>query len=92
MVKTLDFEKNLVIWIKILLENQESCISNGGIITKYFKLERGACQGDPIPTYLFTLVLEVVFTVIKSNQNIDELKETLRVFDNFPKMFGLKPN
>ena len=55
-------------------KNQESCIINGGITTNYFKLERGARQGDPIPAYLFILLLQVVFTVIKSNQNIDKLR------------------
>ena len=44
VLKAFGFEKNLVRWIK----NQESCIINGGITTKYFKLERGTRQGDPI--------------------------------------------
>ena len=74
ILKTFGFEKNLVRWIKILLKNQESCIINGKITTKYFKLERGTGQGDPISAYLFILVLEVVFAVIKSNQNIDKLR------------------
>ena len=39
---------------------------------KYFKLERGTPQGDLISAYLFILVLEVVFAVIKSN--IDKLR------------------
>ena len=51
-----------------------SCIINGGITTEYFRLERGTRQGDLITAYLFILVLEVVFAVIKSNQNIDKLK------------------
>ena len=50
------------------------CIINGQITMKYFKLERGTRQGDRISAYLFTLVLEVVFAVIKSNQNIDKLR------------------
>ena len=72
VLKTFGFEKYLVRWIKIPLKNQESCIINRGIIMKYFKLERGTPQGDLISAYLFILVLEVVFAVIKSN--IDKLR------------------
>ena len=36
------FGNNFNDWIKILLNNQESCVINGGHITKYFRLERGA--------------------------------------------------
>ena len=74
VVKPFGFEKNLVRWIKILLKNQESCIINGEMTIKYFDLERGTRQRDPISAYLFTLVLEVVFAVIKSNQNINKLR------------------
>ena len=35
-------------WIKTLLNNQELCIINGGVTTKYFKLDKGAHEGDPI--------------------------------------------
>ena len=48
VLKTFGFEKNLVRWIKLLLKNQESCIINGGIATKYFRLERGPHRRDPI--------------------------------------------
>ena len=41
---------------------------------KYVKLESGACQGDPMSAYIFILVLEEAFSVIKSNQNIDKLR------------------
>ena len=48
VLKTFGFEKNLVRWIKLLLRNQESRIINGGIATKYFRLERGPHRRDPI--------------------------------------------
>ena len=64
------FGKEFIEWIKILLKNQESCVINGGRTTKYFKLERGTRQGDPISAYLFILVLEIVFLIIKKNKNI----------------------
>ena len=59
--------------IKTLLNNQESCIINGGFTTKYFKLDKGTRQGDPISAYLFILVLEIVFHLIKQNKDIHGL-------------------
>ena len=56
---------DLVSWIKTILNNQESCIINGGKATKYFKLERGTQQGDRISAYLFKLVLEIFFIYVK---------------------------
>ena len=56
-----------------MLSNRESCIINGGITTHYFKLKKGTRQGDPFSAYLFILVLEAVFCVIKSNKNIKGL-------------------
>ena len=41
---------------------------------KYFKLENGTHHGDPRSAYLFILALEVVFAVIKSNQNTNKLR------------------
>ena len=54
----------------MLLECQESCIVNGGNITKYFKLQKGARQGDPVSAYLITLFLEIVFILIKANKEV----------------------
>ena len=60
-------------WINVLLNNQESCVINGGFTTQYFKLERGTRQGDPTSAYLFVLVLEIVFLLIKENKKIHGL-------------------
>ena len=54
----------------MLLECQESCIINGGNTTKYFKLHKGARQGNPISAYLFILCLEIVFILIKANKRV----------------------
>ena len=61
-------KKNFLRWIETLLNNQESCIINRGITTHYFKLKKGTHQDDLISAYLFILVLEAVFCVIKSNK------------------------
>ena len=68
LIKVLEkygFEKDFIKWIKILLQNQESCIINGGTATNYFKLEKGTPQGDPISAYLLIFVLEIVFLFTK---------------------------
>ena len=67
------FGERFLKWIQILIKNQESCVVNGGITTKFFSLDRGARQGDPISAFLFILALEVSFVLIKSKNNIKGL-------------------
>ena len=57
-------------WVNTLLNNQESCIINGGFTTKYFRLDKGIRQGDPISAYLFVLILEIVFNLTEQNKDI----------------------
>ena len=47
---------------------------NGGTTTKYFPLDRGARQGDPIAAYFFIIVLEIFFIMVRSNNNIHHIK------------------
>ena len=71
------FGKNFILWVKLLLRDQESCVINGGTTTKYFSLGRGARQGDPISAFLFILALEIIFILIKSKPEI----EGMTIFD-----------
>ena len=59
-LKRFGFGENLIHWIKVLLNKQQSCVINGGFTTRYFNLEKGAHQGDPISAHLFILALEVL--------------------------------
>ena len=72
------FGNNFIEWIKILLKNQEFCVINSGHTTKYFRLERGARQGDPISAHLFILTLNILFIFIKFNKKIDGIN----IFDH----------
>ena len=74
VLKKFGFGKEFIKWVQILLKNQESCLINSGKTTNYFKLKRGTRQGDPISPYLFILVLEIVFTLIKKTPNVEGLK------------------
>ena len=73
ILRKFGFGIDFVSWIKTILNNQESCIINGGKTTKYFKLERGPQQGDPSSTYLFILVLEMFFIFVKNNPKVNGL-------------------
>ena len=78
VLKKFGFGQNFISWIEIILKNQESCVINGGKTTKYFKLNIGARQGDPISGYLFILALEILFLLIKENPRI----KGLNIFDH----------
>ena len=79
-LKKFGFGKEFIKWIQILLKNQESCIINGGTTTKYFKLQKGTRQGDPISAYLFILVLEIAFIFIKENKSIKVINIFANIF------------
>ena len=49
-------------------------------MTKYFKLERYARQGDPMSAYLFILVLEILFIFVKNNPKVKGLKTFRHAF------------
>ena len=60
----------MIHWIKVLLNKQQSCLINGSFTTRYFNLEKGTGQGDPISAYLFIFALKVHFELIKNNDDI----------------------
>ena len=70
VLKKFSFGKIFITCIEILLKDQKSCVINGGTTTQYFNLERGVRQGDPVSTYLFILVLEILFLFIKKHPEI----------------------
>ena len=53
-----------------MLNNQESCVINGGKTANFFMLGRVAHQGDRISVFLFILVLEILFPLIKTTSDI----------------------
>ena len=67
------FGDNFIHWINILLNKNESCIINGGTTSKYFELQRGARQGDPIAAYLFIIALEIYFIMVRADDQINKL-------------------
>ena len=73
ILRKFGFGIDFVSWIKTILKNQESYITNCGKTTRYFKLERGAWQGDTISAYLLILILEVFFIFVTNKPNVKGL-------------------
>ena len=42
VLKKFAFGDNFITWIKILSNDQQSCVVNGGFATQYFTLKKGA--------------------------------------------------
>ena len=70
VLKIFGFGTNVTTWIEILLKNKQLCLVNGGTTTQHVDLGRGACHGDPVSAYLFILVLEILFLLIKKHPEI----------------------
>ena len=73
VLKKFGFGQKFISRIKIILKYYESRVINDGTTAKYFKLGRGAYQGDPISADLFILALEILFLLIKENPRIKGL-------------------
>ena len=56
------------------MKNLESYVIIGGKTTLHFKLGGGTRQGDPVSAYLFIISLEVGFSLIKVNPDIEGLQ------------------
>ena len=65
-----DFKK----WFKILYAGSESCTTNNGHMSPFFRLERGCRQGDPLSPYLFLLAIEPLAAAVKQDGEIRGIK------------------
>ena len=77
MLKSLEqynFGNNFRKWIKILYTDIQSCVSNNGYFSQYFKLSRGIRQGCPISALLFILVSEILAIKIRDDKSIKGIK------------------
>ena len=69
-----NFGENFRNWINVLYCDITACVTNNGYSSESFKPSRGIRQGCPLSVYLFLLVVELLATEIRSNNNINGIK------------------
>ena len=69
-----NFGDKFIRWIELLYKNVESCTTNNGKSSEWFKPTRGLRQGCPLSPYLFVVTAEIFANLIRKNPNIQGIK------------------
>ena len=70
VLRAFGFKQNMCRWIEVFYTNIKSCVIVNGQTTKWFDIERGCRQGDPISPYLFILCVEMFGMMVRRNDAI----------------------
>jgi len=70
VLQKFNFGASLIHWVETFYKNISSCVINNGTTSKYFDIERGVRQGDPLSPYLFILCIEILACYIRQNDHI----------------------
>ena len=73
-LRYLEFCPFIVNFFETIYHKPSSCITFNGQYTKWFKLERGCRQGDPISPYLYLICAEVMSLMFRKNDRIKGIK------------------
>jgi len=92
-------------WVNIFYNDVQSCVINNGLCSRYFNIERGVRQGDPLSPYLVATAVEILAidgletkllqfaydtTVVLSD--LDSARALFGLLERFEKASGLKLN
>jgi hypothetical protein len=70
----MNFGNNYIEYIKTLYRDIQTCVTNNGYSSQYFKPTRGIRQGCPISAMLFIIVVEILANAIRKNPRISGIK------------------
>ena len=79
--KTLDFFEfgpDIKRWIDIFYKGITACVAINGSYTRWFPIQRGVRQGDPLSPYLYLISAEILSLLMKKHKDI----KGIRLADN----------
>ena len=74
VLKKYNFPDFYIKAVKTLYKNITSTIINNGVTSRYFPVNRGVRQGDPLSPYLFVLSIEILGQIIRKSNKIKGIK------------------
>jgi hypothetical protein len=70
VLKAFGFGESIRKWIEVFYCDIKSSVMVNGCASKWFSINRGCRQGDPISPYIFVLCVEILAIMIRENHNI----------------------
>ena len=70
MLDFFNFGKRFCKWINAFNNNIQASIRQSEFLSKFFSIQRGCRQGDPIASYLFLLCCQIMYHMVNNNINI----------------------
>ena len=83
----MNFHPKMITWLKACVTTANYALNINGDPTGNIKGERGLRQGDPLSSYLFVIVMEVLTCILKEKSNEPDFKFHWRC--NQPKIINL---
>ena len=69
-LKAFGFGEKFISFVQTLYTDIESCVTNNGFASPFFKLYRGIRQGCCLSALLFLLIVEILAIIIRSDRNV----------------------
>ena len=68
-----NYDPVFINWMKLLFNEFSLCTINNGNSSSYFSPTRGLFQGNPIASYLFLTIIEILSMLLKNDEKVEGL-------------------
>ena len=75
-----NFGNDIRRWVETFYRKISSCISVNGQYSRWFEIQRGTRQGDPLSPYLFVICAEIMSVMIRQNQSVKGIQKQMKKF------------